>query len=355
MKQFLLLLAITASTTLVFAQKKPLDHSVYDGWQSIGDKYISNDGKWAVYTVNPQEGDGMLVVQATDNSYKREIPRGYNAAITEDSRFVVFRIRPFFRDTREARIKKKTPDQMPKDSLGILEPARDSLTKIPRVRSYKVPEKEGGWLAYQLDKSLPDTKPVMPDSLTRLNNLLHFADSLTRAADSIRNKAGEARTKGMTVLQPSVRTKPAAKGSDDVIEEGTELVLRNLLTGAEKRYKMVSEYQFSKKGNTLIIETTRKNNDSASRAAIVWVNTAGDKADTIMKGFNDAKNYALDEEGMQLAFVAERDSVTKALQKFYKLWYYKPGMDSARLRGDRRTGGVAKGFTISPEYNNMFS
>ena len=107
-KLFVLLLAAIAGPLIAVCQKKNLDHSVYDGWQSIGDKYISNNGKWAVYTVNPQEGDGMLVVQATDNSYKRVIPRGYNAAITDDSRFVVFRIRPFFKDTREARIKKRT-------------------------------------------------------------------------------------------------------------------------------------------------------------------------------------------------------------------------------------------------------
>ena len=56
----------------------------------------------------------------------------------------------------------------------------------------------------------------------------------------------------------------------------------------------------------------------------------------------------------QLVFVAERDSVAKALVKFYKLYYYKPGMDSALLKGDRNTAGVAKGLTISPDYINQF-
>ena len=41
----------------VSAQKKPLDHSVYDSWQRIGERMISNDGKWVVYTIDPQEGD----------------------------------------------------------------------------------------------------------------------------------------------------------------------------------------------------------------------------------------------------------------------------------------------------------
>ena len=46
--------------------KKPLDHSVYDKWQSIQSPQISNDGKWVLYMVNPQEGDGELIIQSTD-------------------------------------------------------------------------------------------------------------------------------------------------------------------------------------------------------------------------------------------------------------------------------------------------
>ena len=55
------------------AQKKPLDHSVYDSWQSVGQKLISNDGKWVAYTIDPQEGDNELVIQSTaaDSSYKK--------------------------------------------------------------------------------------------------------------------------------------------------------------------------------------------------------------------------------------------------------------------------------------------
>ena len=74
-----------------------------------------------------------------------------------------------------------------------------------------------------------------------------------------------------------------------------------------------------------------------------------------MHHFNEAKNYAFDEAGEQLAFVAERDSVAKALQKFYKLWYYKPGMDSAQLKANRSSAGITKGLCISQDYKNYFS
>ncbi len=48
------------------SQKKPLDHSVYDNWQSIGERLLANNGKFVAYTITPQEGDAILVLQQTD-------------------------------------------------------------------------------------------------------------------------------------------------------------------------------------------------------------------------------------------------------------------------------------------------
>ncbi|HEY0676735.1 MAG TPA: prolyl oligopeptidase family serine peptidase [Chitinophagaceae bacterium] len=342
------------------SQKKPLDHSVYDSWQNVGERAISNDGRYIVYSINPQEGDGMLVIQSVDKVFKREIPRGYNATISEDSRYVVCRVRPFFKDTRDARIKKKRPDEMPMDSLVILNLSTDSITRVARVKGYKMPEKGSGWVAYHLNKALPDPqKPrQQPDSITQINNLTRMVDSLQKIADSLRAKVADVKTKGMSVLQAakSEERKPASKPTpQDPVEEGTDMVLRNLTTGSEKKFKLVTDYIFSEKGNAFLVETSRKNGDTNSVAALVWVDPSSGKSDTIMKRFNDAKSFSFDREGSQLAFVAERDSVAKALRKFYKLWYYTPGTDSARLRVDINTAGIAKGFTVNDFANIQFS
>src|SRR5687767_7331389 len=158
MHKFCTALCSLIIVTIASAQKKPLDHSVYDHWESIGERVISNDGQFIAYTIQPQEGDGRLIIQSADNRYKKEIPRGYNVTITDDNRYVIFRIRPFFKDTRDARIKKKRPDEMPKDSLGLLTLGQDSIIKVPRVKAYKVPEKGSGWVAYHLEKSTPDLR-----------------------------------------------------------------------------------------------------------------------------------------------------------------------------------------------------
>ena len=359
MKKIVFFSLVCIATTATSQNKKPLDHTVYDNWKSIGERMISNDGQFVVYAVNPQEGDGELVIQNPTTQYKKIIPRGYNAVITEDSKYAVFKIKPLFQDTRQAKIKKKTGDDLPKDSLGIIELGKNNVVKFAKIKTYKAPEKAAGFVAYLLDKAEPAATKVkaMPDSATQLKNLLQMADSLVKVADSIRNKTKEAQTKGLAVLTPAKKeTKPAATKADaEKIEEGTDLILRRFIDGKEKKFKLVSEYYFDKKGNKLLIETTKSSKDTNSKAMVLLYDLYGERTDTLLKGCNDCKNYVFDEEGKQLAFVAERDSVTKALTKFYKLWYYANGQDSAKLLVDKNTVGMKVGNTISENANLIFS
>ncbi len=358
MKNLLLLLGSFIMLT-VTAQKKPLDHSVYDGWQSIGDRSISNNGQYVAYSVNPQEGDGVLYIQSTSGEYKKEIPRGYGPVITEDSRFLICRIKPFFKETRDARIKKKRADEMPKDSLVILELGKANPVKIPRLKSFKVPDESGNWLAYLLDKPLPDNNrnKSEPDSASKVNAMLSMADSLLHIADSLRNKAGEIKLNGFSVSKNPKKDSPpsAPKLPEDPFEEGTELVLRNLSTGELRSFKLVTEFFFNKKGNVLIIETSKKTNDALVKATVTRVDLKQNNTTIIFKGFNDAKGYRMDEEGKQVAFVVERDSSSKSLQKFYKLYYHIEGNDSALFIADRNTKGLPTNHTISENATIGFS
>jgi dipeptidyl aminopeptidase/acylaminoacyl peptidase len=75
----------------------------------------------------------------------------------------------------------------------------------------------------------------------------------------------------------------------------------------------------------------------------------------IFDRFNDAKGFAMDDAGTQVAFFAERDSTTKSLLKFYKSWYYKEGMDSAKMIAEKSTKGIRQGWTVSENSNINFS
>jgi dienelactone hydrolase len=341
MKKYIVLLTLVISVHIM-AQKKPLDHSVYDGWQSIGERMISNNGEWVVYTINLQEGDNELVIQSADASYKKTIARGYNAKFTEDSRFVIFKIRPLFKDTREARVKKKRPDDFPKDSIAIIELGKDSVWKRARIKNFTNPEKSFGWVVYHMEKPLADSaRSRRPEP-----NNNKIVDSLKKLIDSLRH-----------INEQLLAERKSTKDLDDfyfadedpapATDAGTDLVLRKLGSNEEKTFKNVLNYAIDKKGKKLLLSVARNARDSLSKNTVVLYDVQKNKADTLSRGGNDFKNFVFDDDGEQLAWIAERDSSAKALQKFYKLWYYKAGMDSATMIVAKNSAGIKPGMTIS--------
>ena len=340
----------------VSAQKKPLDHSVYDGWQSIGERKISPDGKWVVYTVNPQEGDGKLVIQSANGAYSKTIDRGYNATIVADNKFLVFRVKPFFKDTREARIKKKSPADMPKDTLGVLLLGTDSIVRYTKFKTFRTPEKNSAWLAVHLDKAPADTAGRKRNGAAAnpaVDSLKKVIDSLTL----IINTQAESGKKKKRNRDEDALFSFAADSTlpNKRIEEGTELLLRNLFTGEEKKFQFINEFIFDEKGTVLVMEVTPNKKDSTSQLHINWLDLASGQTKTIFSKANDIKSYAFDKAGNQLGFIVEKDSSAKALQKFYHLYHYTKGADSAVWRANRFTTGIPSGFTISENANINFS
>lgn len=339
----------------VLAQKKPLDHTVYDGWESIQERLVSNDGRYVAFTVNPQEGDGRLLLMSADGSWKLEVPRGYNASISADSRYAVFRIKPFFKDTRDARVKKKRPDDMPKDSLGIVTLGNNNFVKVPRVKAYKMPSDAGSWVAYHLEKPLPDTAkkaPAVPKN-PQADSLRKVVDSLTALLNKFPEKVqrkylDEATGEWVDADEPTAGN---IAGGDT----GSELVWHDLAAGKKTSFKNVTDFAVDKFGNKLGLKTAKVGRDSLAKAYVLVADAKTAKVDTVMRGFNDAKNMAFDETGSQLAWVAERDSSSKAIQKFYKLWYWQQGSDSAMLVADRNSSGKKADWGISENASLSFS
>lgn len=332
----------------LLAQKKPLDHTVYDGWQSIGERMISNDGRWVVYTITPQEGDADLYIQSVSGTYKKQVPRGYNAAITEDNRFVVFKIKPFYKDTREARIKKKKPEEMPKDSIGFVELGKDAVVKVAKIRSYKMPEKGGGWLAFQKEKDPATARGAASSTQKTVDSLKKIVDSLRQLVVQIKNeKAGAGADSNLDAEEEPGGTAGAA--------EGTDLVLRNLVQGREKTFKNVVDYSFNKYGQKLVMRVSKSAKDSPGVNAVLVYDLQQNRLDTILKGGNDFRSFALSGDGKKIAFLADRDTNTKALQKFYGLYYYRSGDDSATLLVDKNSESMKLGTTVSENGAVSFS
>ena len=93
MKRTLIIAACLFACTAAFAQKKPLDHSVYDGWQSTTAPVLTDDGRIMAYQITPQQGDAELVIVETATGRELKVERGGAATLSRDGRWAVFNIK----------------------------------------------------------------------------------------------------------------------------------------------------------------------------------------------------------------------------------------------------------------------
>ncbi|MFN5762758.1 MAG: alpha/beta hydrolase family protein [Sphingobacteriales bacterium] len=297
------ILLCTCLVTSVCAQKKPLDHSVYDKWESVGERKISNDGKWIAYVKAVQEGDNASFLRSVEQSSIIEIPRGYNINFSESGKYAYAMIAAPYGATRQAKIQKKKPEEMPKDSLAIIDLTVGAIRKVPNVRTYSLPLKADALIAYHLAK-ISDTSKKAPSADT---------------------------------------------------DTGTDLIIENMDQKILVKASDVSEFEWSKNGKLLMFETRAAAMSKTGINGIVLYRTFENRFDTICKGGNEFGNFAIDDNAYQVAFTAERDSSRKALVKTHKLWYWKNGMDTAIMLIDKNHQGVKLGMTISEFRKASFS
>ncbi len=320
-KELTLFFALLASYS--YAQKKPLDHSVYDTWESVGAKQFSNDGNYAAYTINQQEGDATLYIHHTLSPQKLKVSRGQIAMgggsgiFSPDSKFAAITIKPWYADSRLVRIKKKKAEELDKDTLGIINLTNLSITKIPRVKSYKFPENGKSWLAYLMEKDQAVATP---------------------GTNSSASPAGRG----------------AGAGSNANNAEGTKLVLKNLTTGTEKTFQFVKEYFFSKDGKLLVFTSSGDPKAKNEGQGVFLYQTETGNLKTLVKGKGNFKNFAFDEESEKLVFVGDISPEKQEIKDF-NIYYSSLSLDTAQILIDNQMEGLAKGYVVNGDGRVTFS
>lgn len=300
------------------APKRALTQADWDHWRSITGAALSNDGKWAAYTLVPQVGDGELVIRSVQGTTEYRIPRGYlgrpnnvpgglrppagatgegetgpptapPGQFSSDSRFVVVTTQPFqaeverIQATRAGRSARGTAATN-RTALAIVDLSDGQVTAIPAVRSFRLPRDNGGWLAY-------------------------LAEPDTTGADS---------------------TAPGSRPAGNRRAYGAPLVLRNLGTGAEERIGDVLSYAFDDAGT--VVAYTVVSRDATRDGAFVRSMASGTTA-TLATGRGNYKALALDSAARQVAFLTDRDEFGRDKAR-YSLYY-------AQLKGNGALSVVA--------------
>ncbi len=297
------------------AQKKPLDHTVYDSWQSVSSPYISKSGKFVLFQVVPQEGDNQLFLKTKENKELIQIPRGYNGKLTDTENHLLSLIKAPFAVTREAKIKKKKAEELPKDSLAIYNLTTSSLVKFAQVKSYKIADQNNNFVSFLFDKEI--------------------------------NEKSETKTANDATS--------AKKSSDKKKKTVATLALYDLNSGDSVQFSSVDQYEWNKNGSKIVFSKKTDPKDSLSKESGVYLyEIATKKLKKISNGKGNYKNFKFDESGNQLAYLGDLSN-EKALLKNYNLYYYSNGIDTAQYLATKTSNGIPKNWAVSGDGDIRFS
>ena len=251
--------AALSGMTSVWAQKKAMDHDVYDSWQSVSDIQRSDDGNVLVWCVNPQEGDGTLYVRNMTPGRKgkpscREIsvPRGYQASLDPEGKWLYLRIKPQFAKTRQEKIDKKKAENMTKDTLAVVDLSTMTVRKYGRVDSYATGSTAKPYIAYK-------------------STWKHYKDTSDK------------------------------KGTDK-----SGLIILNPATDRKDTLKYIDAYSFNQDGTVLLMTSKKDKKDSLSATAVL-IARAPACLDTLAKGSESYRCLTLSDAEDQLVFLGSKD------------------------------------------------
>ncbi len=294
MRILLLLAIVSLSTTAIHAQKKVMQHEDKALWNRIQNVEISNSGDYVLYALEKGEKDQTLQLQTTKGETIMTYERSKGGAFSYDSKYALFTVNTRKDSITELKRKKVKKKDLPKDSLVIYTIDRKVMQKIPNVKSYSLPEKWSGVVAYQLE------------------------------AEKKKKKKNTAKAKTKDSTKKKKATKKVSK------DNGYHLIVRQLANGKEDTIKYVLDYAFAKEDTYLTYTTSGNANDSIGGVYHYNVTTG---ARTALFRSHDKTKYpqlSISESGKRVGFVVDADS-TKSLIKKPSLYAWKQGESAARV------------------------
>ena len=350
---FALLASMALAQQATAPAKRALTHQDYDSWRSISASQVSRDGKFAAYAYVPQDGDGEIVVRNIASGVDWRAPRGYRPPVpppddpganiaefqaeqarllrplfTYDTRFLVFTIEPTKAEVNKAKKEKKKSEDMPKNGLGIMDLANGTVTRIERVKSFRVPEEAPGFIAYLMEPK-PEEKP---------------------AAKPEASPSGESTAATPAPAAPASAQRPGRSGKKK--EYGTELVLRNTTTGDERKFSDVLDYTISKDAKQLVFTTSARKEETNG---VFAVNTDGDGSPaTLLTGKGKYQKLTWDEDNTQLAFISDKEDADAKQPKFRVYHWNRKDAQAGEIVSNA-SAGFRKEFVVSERANLSFS
>lgn len=306
-------LFFTCTSIVMKAQnpdKKKIDYTVFNDWKSLRNIQISDNGRFASFEINPQYGDGVLIIYALENGKTDTIARGYDAKFAEQEKFLVCKLKPKHQLIRQAKIDKKKESEFPKDSLLVYDLSQSKIT-----------------LASSNIKSFFATQE---SNLLAVHHtfIKYTFPPLTKKEIKKKIKAPEIKSEGFYLdIYTQIAAQPKAP-----VGPGNKL-----------SFRYVTEYTASKKGESVVFIQSLTHNKTDS-SYVRLINTNEKQSKIIFSCVGVCKSISVDENGKQVAFLMSADT---GKVKIYDLWYWKEGNSTASNVVDRSNSFLKSNHCVS--------
>ncbi len=332
----LLLLILLYPISGCFSQHKlTLSHEDYADWNVISNTNLSPDGSWLLYELNPQDGDGLLVIRHLESNREEHIPRGYRATVSPDGNYAAFHIKPQQAVLRQAKVEKKKRNETPIDSLGIFIFDAWKYTKYPALVSYSFPREASDWMTYVVD-----------------NAMLEFLGKELE------------KDKQEPVIEEEESENPQPESEEEIGSEnedseekkkekpGKSLHLYNPISGERIEIPRISDHVLSDFGTVVAGLTEKEEKDTLSLWEAFVIETESLDPKIIDSRYGEMKQLNIDINGQQLVWLFSSDTTDT---KTFLLVHYDLEQDRIHELSDRLTSGMPEGYGISEHRKPYFS
>lgn len=312
-----LLVAVVSFSSYAQTNKVPITHSVYDSWNDLMNPQISANGQWVFYEVNPQDGNGNLILVDSKTDNRLSFKRGYKASLSPMNDFIVYQVKPEKAVVRKAKVDKKKKDDMPKDSLKVYVFESKKPYSFAKLKSYKVGEIGGSWVAV-------------------------FTEMKKKEKEKEKQPADTSKKE-----KPKT-AKKAPKANDE--EKPGLLTILNPISDTKKEFNNVLDFTISRNG--ALIAFSSKTDDTLALSNIQVFDAIKGEPTKIFEQKGDIKNISIDESGLQLVFMFSADT---GKVKNYDLYYWPSKERKTETLITTTTPGMTNGWVVSQHTAPYFS
>jgi dipeptidyl aminopeptidase/acylaminoacyl peptidase len=335
----LALVTLFCLSPLALAQKRPITAKDFDSWRTLTGQVLSPDGHYAAYALFPLEGDGDVIIRnlTTGKEFRESAgelpppppddpnaeapppPRSIQLSFSNDSKALVFLAYPTHDAVAKAKAEKQPDKRTPAhETLVVADLASAKSTRVPDVKSFQLPKKADGFVAYLKFPATPAPTPASENS---------------------------------TEPEPqSTAARPNA--SRETPEFGSPLTLIKLADQTTREFPDVLDYQLSEDGKSLAYAVVSSKPETDG---VFVLPTAGGDPHELISGKARYQHLAWNEKSDELAFIGNPSTDANARRMPYNLYLWKSAEPKAAMVVSTTTSGFHPGYVIHDHATLTFS